>query len=325
MMTPLISVIIPVYNVEKYITVSINSILKQAYNNLEVILVDDGSVDNSGNICDNFAKSDNRIKVIHKANSGVSAARNTGLEEATGEYVCFIDSDDYVTEGYIKDMYDTATKYKADIVTTNQFKIWNDGKTVELFRQNVPYGTVTEKTGIETLSDMLYGKTCYATCCCKLYKKDIFSDIRFPSYRMGEDSYTMYKCFLKAETVAHLYKPNYYYVQHEESAMHSDNYHKFYDYIELSDSFIQIVNKEYPQLFLPAVNRLIENNFWVYMKMRSDPKEYGTQLSHITENIKYYRKYALADKNVCTRTRLACLLSFFGMKVLNLVYDNFTN
>lgn len=324
-MTPLISVIIPVYNVENYINKSITSVINQSYNNIEIILVNDGSTDNSGNICDTFAKDDSRIRVIHKANSGVSAARNSGIEAARGDYICFIDSDDYISEDYVKHMYDVAAKYDSDITTTNQFKIWDNGKTVELFKRNEPYGTVTLKSGIETLSDMLYGKTCYATCCCKLYKKEIFKDIRFPEYRMGEDSFTMYKCFLNAESVAHLYQPDYYYIQHEASAMHSDDYSKFYDYIELSDAFMRIVSKSYPELFLPAVNRLIENNFWVYMKMRKDPVKYKKQLSHIIKNIKIYRKYAIKDKNVCLRTRTACLLSILGMNILNKIYDNIPN
>ncbi len=324
-MTPLISVIIPVYNVEKYIQASISSIIEQSYKNIEIILVNDGSTDESGRICDTFAEKDSRIRVIHKANSGVSAARNTGIEAASGDYICFVDSDDYVTPDYVKHMYDTAVKYNADITTSNQYKIWDNGKTVELFKRNEPYGTVNLKSGIETLSDMLYGKTCYATCCCKLYKKEIFSEIRFPEYRMGEDSFTMYKCFLKAESVAHLYQPDYYYVQHESSAMHSVDYSKFYDYIQLSDAFMRIVSNDYPELFLPAVNRLIENNFWVYMKMRTQPKKYHNELNHIIKNIKTFRKYVLKDNNVSLRTRTACLLSFFGMNILNKIYDNFVN
>lgn len=324
-MTPLISVIIPVYNVENYIEASIKSVIEQSYKNIEIILVNDGSTDNSGKICDSFAALDNRIKVIHKSNSGVSAARNSGIESASGDYICFIDSDDYVTADYVKHMYDVAEKYNSDITTSNQYKIWNDGKVVELFKRNAPYGSVIVKSGTETLSDMLYGKTCYATCCCKLYKKEIFKNIRFPEYRMGEDSFTMYKCFLAADSVAHLYQPDYYYVQHESSAMHSVDYSKFYDYIELSDAFMRIVSKDYPELFLPAVNRLIENNFWVYMKMRTEPSKYTKQLNHIIKNIKTYRKYALKDKNVCLRTRTACLLSFFGMNILNKIYDNIAN
>ena len=319
-MSPLVTIIVPVYNVEKYLEKSIRSLMAQSYKNIEIVLVDDGSPDNSGKICDSLANEDSRIKVIHKNNGGVSSARNAGIENSSGDYICFIDGDDYVTEGYISDMYEVSSKYNSDITTSNQFKIWPDGKKKELFKQNKPYGTVTTKSGVETLSDMLYGKTCYATCCCKLYKKEIFKDIRFPVYHMGEDSFTMYQCFMKAESVAHLYKPNYYYIQHQESAMHTDNYDKFYDYIELSDNFISTV-KDHPVLFLPAVNRLIENNFWVYMKMRKYPEKYKNQLEHITANIKKYRSFAMKDKNVCIRTRIACMLSCLGMNILNIIYD----
>ncbi len=320
-MSPLVSIIVPVYNVEKYIEKCVNSLTDQSYDNIEIILVDDGSPDKSGVICDKMSSKNTKIIVIHKENGGVSSARNAGIERANGEYICFVDGDDFVTSDYIKDMLDIAQTQNVDIVTCNQYKIWSNEKKIELFGNDIPLGQYIIKTGINTLSDMLYGKTCYATCCCKLYKKTIFSEIRFPALSMGEDSFTMYNCFLKATNVAHLHKPNYYYLQHQESAMHTDNFDKFYDYIQLSDDFIQTVNDKYPELFLPAVNRLIENNFWVYMKMRNYPERYKNELMHITKNIKKYRSYSLRDKNVCIRTRIACLLSYGGMRILNNIYD----
>lgn len=320
-MIPLISIIVPVYNTSKYLEQCVNSLLKQTYTNTEIILVDDGSVDSSGQICDKFSEENNNIKTIHKKNEGVSKARNTGIENSNGEYICFVDGDDYVSENYIKDMYEVIVKENVDIVTSNQFKIWDNNDKIELFSNDIPLNDYFILTGTATLSDMLYGKTCYATCCCKLYKKHIFESIRFPSYSMGEDSYTMYQCFIKSDSVAHLRSPNYYYIQHSESAMHNTSYEKFYDYIKLSDDFIKIVNNDYPELFLPAVNRLIENNFWVYMKMRSDKIRYASQIEHIIKNIKKYRGYALKDKNVCVRTRLACLISYGGMKLVDFIYD----
>ncbi|MBQ8209673.1 MAG: glycosyltransferase [Clostridia bacterium] len=320
-MTPLISIIIPIYNTAKYLSKCIDSLLDQSYKNTEIILVNDGSTDESGKICDEYAALHKNIKVIHKANAGVSQARNTGIENATGDYLCFVDGDDYVTSNYIGDMFDVAKKEAVDIVTCNQIKIWDDGRKIELFENNMQLNEYFIISGIETLADMLYGKTCFATCCCKLYKRHIFDTIRFPSISMGEDSYTMYYCFLKAKSVAHLRSPNYYYLQHAESAMHNPAYDKFYDYILLSDNFIKTVNDKYPELFLPAVNRLIENNFWVYMKMRTDTQRYSSQLNHIKRNIKKYRKYALKDKNVCFRTRMACLISYGGMKLVDFIYD----
>lgn len=322
-MTPLISIIVPVYKVEKYVSKCIESLIHQTYKNIEIILVDDGSSDNSGIICDDFSKNDSRITVIHKENGGVSSARNKGLSEAKGEYVCFVDGDDYVLADYIADMLNVAIKTSADIVTCNYYNVWSDKKQKEQLPLKLPMGDFIVKSGKDSLSDMLYGKTCYASSCCKLYKKHIFDDISFPPLRMGEDSFTVYQCLLKSDKVAHLRKPNYCYLQHSESVMHSDNYDKFYDYIKLSDDFMKLVNKDHKDLFLPAANRLIENNFWVYMKMKNDREKYKNQLEHIVENIKQYRKYCLFDNNVCFRTRVACLLSYLGMSILNGLYKIF--
>lgn len=319
-MTPLISIIVPVYKVEKYVAQCIESLINQKHKNIEIIIVDDGSNDESGIICDDFSKTDSRIRVIHKENGGVSSARNVGLSEAKGDYISFVDGDDFVSTDYISDMLKVALETSADIVTCNYYNVWNDGKKKELLPLKIPTGEYIVKTGKESLSDMLYGKTCYASSCCKLYKKHIFNDITFPPLRMGEDSFTVYQCLLKSNKVAHLRKPNYCYLQHSESVMHSDNFYKFYDYILLSDDFMKIVNDKHKDLFLPAANRLIENNFWVYMKMKNDRKKYKTQLEHIVSNIKQYRKYCLFDHNVCLRTRVACLLSYFGMNILDGLY-----
>ncbi len=320
-MYELISVIVPVYNLEKYIESTVISITEQKYKNIEIILVDDGSDDSTPDICDRLAAEYNNVFVVHKANGGVSSARNSGIEVAKGDLICFVDGDDYVTPTYISDLYDVLKESDSDISTCNHFQSFPNGSKKEVFDNGLPIGKYKILNGTESLAQLLYGKLCFGTCCCKLYKKEIFSDIRFPVYSMGEDAFTMYYCFLKASKVAHLHKPNYYYLQHEASAMHNENAAKFYDYVMLSDSFISLVNSKYPELYLPAVNRLIENNFWVYMKMRKEPERFKNELEHITANIKKYRKAAMLDKNVALRTRLACFLSYGGMKFLNLIYD----
>ena len=113
-----VSVIVPIYNVEKYIGKCILSIIEQTYKNIEIILVDDGSLDDSGNIADEYATRDNRIKVIHKANAGVSAARNSGLDAATGDFVCFSDGDDYVMPNYVEHLLKLCLTYHADVAYT---------------------------------------------------------------------------------------------------------------------------------------------------------------------------------------------------------------
>ena len=125
-MNNLISVIIPVYNVEQYLSKCLDSVVNQTYKNLEVILVDDGSTDNSGKICDEFALKDNRIIVIHKSNGGLSSARNEGLKFAKGQYVGFVDSDDYIEIGMYEKLLEVSLKYGSDVVCSNYYRVTNN-------------------------------------------------------------------------------------------------------------------------------------------------------------------------------------------------------
>ena len=142
--TELISVIIPVYKVEKYIERCITSVKKQSYFNIEIILVDDGSPDNCGIICDKYAETDSRIKVIHKKNGGLSDARNAGLDIATGQYICFIDSDDYIEKDTLKDMYNNIVMTRADITICNYYTVDSEGNK-QWESENIPDGVWTEK------------------------------------------------------------------------------------------------------------------------------------------------------------------------------------
>ncbi len=129
MKKPLISIIVPVYNVERYMERCLDAVVKQTYKNLEVILVDDGSEDRSGSICDRYASEDARFKVVHHQNGGLSAARNTGIKKATGEYITFIDPDDSITEDYIEYLYNLINKHEADLAICAIEEITESGKT----------------------------------------------------------------------------------------------------------------------------------------------------------------------------------------------------
>lgn len=148
----LISVIIPVYNVENYLRECIDSVLKQTYKNLEIILVDDGSTDSSGKICDEYAEKDSRITVIHKKNEGPSKTRNTGLKNANGKYIYFLDSDDYITEDAIETLVLTAESNQADLVFFDAFSFSDDGSDVK--QGYTVKGTYEAKSGYETLTEL---------------------------------------------------------------------------------------------------------------------------------------------------------------------------
>ena len=205
----MISIIIPVYNVEKYLERCVESVFAQTYSAYELILVDDGSTDGSGKICDRLAKRDDRVRVIHKENGGLSSARNTGLKMSRGEYITFIDSDDVVHPCYLECLL-KAGKH-ADI---------SMGKLERFSGETVSFADIDKnekpdlKTGQETLGCFFEQKAevaNYVSACCKLYKRELFDGIVFPEGRLFEDEFTTYRLYYKADKVAVSQNILYYY------------------------------------------------------------------------------------------------------------------
>lgn len=203
----LLSVIVPIYNVEPYLKRGVDSILAQNYPNMEIILVDDGSPDNCGEICDEYAEADKRIRVIHKENGGLSSARNAGLDVATGEYFSFIDSDDSILPDMYSTMINALEENNLDIIScgirrvkNNNVKSIDDGD-----------GSVTVRDSYNALIDCLANDG--AAVWCKIYTKKAIGDIRFPVGRIFEDSATMYLFTANACKVGHVNQAfyNYYY------------------------------------------------------------------------------------------------------------------
>ena len=210
---PLVSVIVPVYNVEKYLSRCIDSILNQSYKNIELILVDDGSKDNSGNICDEYAGMDNRISVIHKENGGQSAARNIALDCASGEYITFVDSDDYIYIDFIKIMYETILKNNCDIVQCDYIR-----GNENIFPSIAMDGKCKVIDVNTALSSFVYKVIPWA----KLYKKSIIGEIRFPEGKINEDDATYYKFAYNCKRICILENKMYYYYMSPNSTMRSE-------------------------------------------------------------------------------------------------------
>lgn len=203
-----ISIIVPVYKVEDYLERCIDSILDQTYKDLEVILVDDGSPDSCGSICDSYREKDKRVRVIHQKNGGLSAARNSGIEIATGAYLLFIDSDDWIKQDLCASVWKAAVSRDADIVVFG-YSIINE--ELQILSDKVVSGRHMI-TGKQALKDLLSNKIeNYAWN--KLYKKELFLDVRYPKGFVWEDVGTTYKLFLKAEKVFLLDRSYYYYFQ----------------------------------------------------------------------------------------------------------------
>ena len=212
--TEKISVIVPVYKIEKYIDDCIESILGQTYTNFELILVDDGSPDNCGMICDKYRKQDARIQVIHKQNGGLSDARNAGLKVAVGEYITFVDGDDMVSEKYLEIMYQAAKYYQADIVQ-GEFADNKDELGKKQDRTTIVY------TREEALNHYLQQNMVEVIACAKLYSKKCFSNVEYPKGRINEDNLTTYKNIWKANKLVCIPNFIYYYRLNPNSIMQS--------------------------------------------------------------------------------------------------------
>lgn len=210
----LISVVIPVYKVESYLSRCIDSVLSQTYPNIDVILVNDGSPDNCGTICDDYARKDDRIKVIHKENEGLSAARNTGIEAATGEYITFIDSDDWVHESYLDTLYTNLVKNGADLSACEFRKVTEQVSDLDLY--NKP--TIYSYSNVEALGQFV-GEyyTQMVVACGKLYKKSLFENVSFPKGKLHEDEFTTYKLIYNSTKISFTTEPLYYYFQRPDS------------------------------------------------------------------------------------------------------------
>lgn len=219
----LISIIVPIYKVEKYLKKCIESILKQTYKNIEIILVDDGSPDNCGKICDYYKQMDKRIKVIHKNNGGLSEARNYGIREARGDYLLFVDSDDFIAENICEILINNINKYSADMAICNFYYVFENKKAIKNEMSSKKDVQVLEKENIIREYFLNYSVDLNVAWN-KLYKKDIFKGknaILFPVGKLHEDTYIMYKIYYKLNRLVRINKPLYYYRQRNDSIISS--------------------------------------------------------------------------------------------------------
>lgn len=260
----LISIIIPVYKVEKYLEKCIQSVINQTYENLQIILVDDGSPDNCGKICDEYAQKDHRIEVIHKSNGGLSDARNKGLEIAKGEYIGFIDSDDYIESDMYEVLYNLLKQYNADVSICNFYTV-SQGK---IAIKNAENG-IKEYNRIEILKEVLLDNNIQSYAWNKLYKKELFDEIKYPVGKKYEDIGTTFYLLEKCNKVVVTGKPEYYYINRQDSIVNNvtettiTDYIELimqrYDYIEENIKELSSYNKDYLKRILKTAEQDIKN------------------------------------------------------------------
>lgn len=266
----MISIIVPVYNVEKYLERCIESILNQTFKDFELILVNDGSKDKSGDICNQLKMIDSRIKVIHQCNKGLSAARNTGLENINGKYVMFIDSDDCIHNRTLEIMISVLEENNADICVAD-FCRFSDTK--EIMFRDVKYNEIRTYSNISIQHqyfDSNVETARYVSACWKLYKRELFDDVRFPVGRLFEDEYVTYKIFDLAKNIVEIDIPLYfYYVNNSGITKNLTLDKKFDEYDAQFERIEYYKNSDYKTLYSKSLRTYLKTAQWDLIKCQN--------------------------------------------------------
>lgn len=266
---PLITVVLPIYNVAKWLDTCIQSIVKQTYRNLQIILVDDGSTDESPTICERWAAKDNRINVVHQQNAGLSAARNTGLRLRKGEYVCFVDSDDYVEHDYVQRMLDTALAEQADMVVCNVRKEDENGDTPA--EEADPGFETKTLTSRQYMIYAMQSSWKHIVAWNKLYRSEIWDDLTYPVGKIHEDEFVFAQLVVRCRRVACINDVLYHYVQHDGSITNEKYSIRNLDKIEaLCQRFLFLDEKGFNECLLNAFNDIITNFMRAENNLRGD-------------------------------------------------------
>lgn len=283
-MNSLISVIVPIYNVEKYLARCVDSIVNQTYKNLEIILVDDGSPDRCPQMCDDYAEKDSRIKVVHKKNGGLSDARNAGMAVATGKYISFIDSDDYVSDDFFECLLDVMNKENSDIAECSVVKFYEDNRFDE-FSDDLSVKTYDTQ---DAMSALIAENPFHQHVWNKLYKTELVKDIPYAVGKLNEDEFWTYRVFGRANKVARLNKTMYYYFQRSSSIMGVGYNIRRLDALEGKANRQKYIENNFPDLSTQAKIDLYGSCMFAYQSVLKFMS--GADKKKALELIRKYRK-----------------------------------
>lgn len=318
-----ISVIIPVYNVEKYIRRCLDSVVNQTYSNLDIILVNDGTPDNSGEILEEYAKKDDRIRVFHNDNMGLSGARNFGIEKIKGEYIAFIDSDDFIELTYFEKLYKTLKENDADISVCG-FKLYFENKTKNTKNKNIlPYKTriLEKEEAIKNIFSYSSKAIAFTVAWASLAKKELFDGIRYPLNQILEDVSTTYKLYLKASKIAYYNEPLYYYVQRNGSILNSPFTLKKISMINMYDEKLRILSEKN----LPEIHNLTLYRYYLmlnFVKLQVKKNKIDYDINIINDKIKKLDTMEL-DCQVTPKLTLNKILEKYLGKYIIYLYFKF--
>lgn len=300
---PLISIIIPVYNAELYLNRCLDSVLCQDYANIEIILVDDGSTDNSGEICDNYALRDSRIKVTHIPNGGASMARKRGLDIGKGQYVTFVDSDDWVSPYYVSTLYQMIDQYGVNVSSCGVQRIEQDND----YRKEVTKTYNSQLLSFEKLMPRFF-KYEFWGFWGKIYLKCCLDKLDFPIATLSEDYYVMTQLFDKERQLAITDAPLYYYEYHESSLSHQKLSLRAFEEYENVKGVYDYVCHNMPQYKDNALSNLVETAVKLIFFIKQDTEDcYKEQFSIISKFLKNTRKEILKNNLIPKGVKLLAL------------------
>lgn len=297
-MKKLISIIVPVYNVEKYIDKCINSMLNQTYKNIEIILVDDGSTDNSGKICDEYSQKDNRIKVIHQKNAGLSEARKIGYQKSTGGVIGFVDSDDFVEENMYEAMLKKMDEVNADIVFCDYNSI-TKGKTDKRY-----FGKESKILNKDDGLKYLANDEIKSFMCNKLYKRKCIKESDFYNGNVLEDYLCMTDIFNRSDLIYYLHSAFYNYVRRDNSLMNKNSLFKYWRACRYR---LEWYEKNYNQYVDLCLNRLVRTSLTCFEnKVLNDSEK-----NIIQKYCKNQFKYIITNKNLNLHKKIKIIKYLF--------------
>lgn len=281
---PLISIIIPIYNVEKYLGKCIESIVNQAYQNIEIILIDDGSTDSCPLLCDSWVKLDARVKVIHKSNGGLSDARNAGMHIAHGDYVAFIDSDDWIETDAFEKMLNRMLEDNSDVVSCGVKWVSDDDDV--LYEVSVEADEVIDTHA--AMSEIIADRKLKQHVWNKLYKRDLIEDIPFEKGKYHEDIFWSYQVFGRAKKVSLMKESFYHYVQRSNSIMGESYSTKRLDALDAMLQRCEFVKSNFPDLFNEALYSYIGSCMY-HLQCALSSQQDNVVICNITDRIEYSR------------------------------------
>ena len=310
-----IGILIPMYNSEKYIDKCLKSVKEQSYKNLEVIIINDGSTDNSLEICKNIIRDDDRFKIYTRENKGVAFSRNEAIKKCSAKYFIFLDSDDFLDKDYIEVNYNILKEYNVDMVSSNIFQCKNEKDVLKKGKEPLKNYVVDRKEGLKKL---LYQYEIQNGPHCKLYKKELFDGVEFPNGQIYEDLATMYKVVNNCNKIAITSYQGYNYVYNPTGITKSKFREKELILLHWAEEIYDFINKNYKEeLLLAGKNLLVTQSLFLACKIPLT-KKYKTYIVKIKKYIKQYRKELLKDKDTYPRIKLFLIASFGGLRLVKI-------